>query len=121
MAADGTRVLYREVAADLRARIRSGALQPGAQLGSLRAMAEQYSIAVNTLRDALRVLRDEGLVETLPGKGSFVTGVPAGPEDAWRESVEKRIDALEAEVAELRAVTGLERGRDAAGREAQAQ
>jgi GntR family transcriptional regulator len=121
MAADGTRVLYREVAADIRARIRSGTLAPGEQLGSLRAMGEEYGIAVNTLRDALRLLRDEGLVETLPGKGSFVTGVPAAPEDAWRESVEKRVDALEAEVAELRAVAGLERDRDRTGREAQAR
>jgi DNA-binding GntR family transcriptional regulator len=119
MAADGTRVLYREVAADIRGRIRSGALAPGEQLGSLRAMAGQYNVAVNTLRDALRLLRDESLVETLPGKGTFVTGVPAGPEDAWREAAEKRIDTLEAQVAELRAVTGLERDRD--GREAQAQ
>ncbi|MFF6785035.1 GntR family transcriptional regulator [Streptomyces sp. NPDC012510] len=37
-----------------------------------RDLAEQYGVAVNTVRRAVRNLRDQGLVITVPVKGAFV-------------------------------------------------
>ena len=103
--------IWRQLHAILRRRILAGHYEPGHAIPSEKQCEQEWGVARGTCRKAVALLRDEGLVETLPGKGSFVTGVPAAPEDAWRESVEKRVDALEAEVAELRAVaTGARNG-----------
>ncbi|UXY32384.1 winged helix-turn-helix domain-containing protein [Streptomyces sp. HUAS TT20] len=63
---------YQLVAADLRQQILSGQLQPGERLPTSRALQEHYGIANMTARSAVRILRDEGLVHTAHGRGSFV-------------------------------------------------
>jgi GntR family transcriptional regulator len=67
---------YRKVADHVAARIAAGELAPGAMLPSERDMAEQYSVAVGTIRRAVEELRSRGLVVTLPAKGTFVAGKP---------------------------------------------
>ena len=64
---------WRQVAADLRKRISSGEFLPGAPLPSLAALAGEYQTSQSTVRKAIGSLRDEGLVETSPGWGTFVT------------------------------------------------
>lgn len=62
--------VYVKVADHLQARIRAGewaVMLPGEQ-----AMAEDYGVAIGTIRKALRVLRERGAVTTLPGRGTFV-------------------------------------------------
>lgn len=66
---------YTEVAADLRRRIRSGELIAGAQLPSVHELAESYKVAGDTLRRAVSVLQDEGLLEVRHGAGTFVRSV----------------------------------------------
>ncbi|SCD93554.1 regulatory protein, gntR family [Streptomyces sp. BpilaLS-43] len=67
-----TRPPYRRVADVLRDEIQRGALQPGQQLPSHRELQERFEVANMTARSALRVLRDEGLIHTVQGRGSFV-------------------------------------------------
>ncbi|MEV6400820.1 winged helix-turn-helix domain-containing protein [Streptomyces sp. NPDC051907] len=64
--------LYRLVADDLRQQIADGALQPGGRIPPLRLLRDRYRVADMTVRSALRVLQDEGLLHTLHGRGSFV-------------------------------------------------
>ncbi|MGX5183405.1 GntR family transcriptional regulator [Streptomyces avermitilis] len=64
---------YQRTAADLRRQILSGQLRPGERLPSVRSLQEQYAIAGGTAQAALRVLRAEGLVDIVHGRGSFVT------------------------------------------------
>src|ERR1700730_3823968 len=68
--------MYRVIADDLRLKIESGALAPGAQLKTeveLREDYEQYgTVSRNTIRDAIKLLVARGLVETRPGQGTFV-------------------------------------------------
>lgn len=74
---------YLRVADDIAARIRSGELAPGARLRSERDLAEFYEVAYGTIRRATQVLRDRGLIETIQGRGTFVTGqqdAPPAPE-----------------------------------------
>ncbi|WP_156753522.1 GntR family transcriptional regulator [Actinokineospora pegani] len=62
----------RRVAAALRARIESGELAAGALLPSERTLAEDFDVARNTAREAVRLLTDEGLVFARHGKGVYV-------------------------------------------------
>jgi GntR family transcriptional regulator len=64
--------LYIQLAAILRGQIESGELQPGQQLPSEATLTQRHGIARNTVRQAIRVLRDEGLVETRQQRGSRV-------------------------------------------------
>jgi DNA-binding GntR family transcriptional regulator len=64
--------LYVQLAAILRAQIESGELRPGDQLPSETVLTQRHGLARNTVRAAIKVLRDEGLVETRPQRGSRV-------------------------------------------------
>jgi len=63
---------YLQLAAVLRARIESGQIPPGAALPSITHLVQETGLAVGTVRKAIKVLADEGLVVTVPGRGSFV-------------------------------------------------
>jgi len=69
---DDPRAPYLQVAGALRAAIRSGEYAPGAQLPTYQELAETWGVAINTAKSAVTLLRDEGLVVTQHGKGSFV-------------------------------------------------
>jgi len=101
------------LAADLRQRVDSGALQPGERLPTELALAAQYSVSRTVVREAVSRLRSMGLLVARQGSGVFVA-----PRDAARpldfdaavlahlgsvlDVVEVR-RALEAEVAALAA------------------
>jgi len=70
------RPLYQQLAALLRDQIHSGALPPGAQMPTENELMELYRASRNTVRGALNVLRTEGLVTSLQGRGSFVRANP---------------------------------------------
>ncbi len=60
------------IAGDFRARILSGALAEGSRLPTEKEMSHHLGIARETLREVLSRLEEEGLVERIPGKGTFV-------------------------------------------------
>ncbi|MGW6527431.1 GntR family transcriptional regulator [Streptomyces venezuelae] len=62
----------RRIADDLRRRIESGELSSGDKLPSERALADEYGAARNTAREAVRILREQGLVTSKHGSGVFV-------------------------------------------------
>ncbi len=63
---------WRRVADDLRRRIESGQFPPGAPLASLTSLAEQHQVSRTTARKAVDALRDDGLVESVRGWGTFI-------------------------------------------------
>ncbi|WP_020663326.1 GntR family transcriptional regulator [Amycolatopsis benzoatilytica] len=63
---------FRQVAADLREKIAAGRYAPGDQLPSEREMVETYGVSRPTVRDAVDMLRAEGLVTSEHGRGVFV-------------------------------------------------
>jgi len=63
---------YRQIADDLRQKIKSGTLGPGAQLPTELELREQYDASRNTVRDAVKWLIGRSLVETRPGRGTYV-------------------------------------------------
>jgi GntR family transcriptional regulator len=64
--------MYRRIADDLLEQIESGELQPGQQLPTELELRERYSASRNTVRDAIKWLTTRAVVETRPGKGTFV-------------------------------------------------
>lgn len=64
---------YLQAAEVLRAAILGGELQPGERLPSARDLQERFGVASSTVQNALRVLRQEGLVYSVLGRGSYVS------------------------------------------------
>jgi DNA-binding GntR family transcriptional regulator len=63
---------YQRIAGELRAQIEAGTLGPGARLPTITALAEDHQVSINTVQKALKVLKDAGLIEGVPGYGTFV-------------------------------------------------
>ncbi|MDX3101768.1 GntR family transcriptional regulator [Nonomuraea angiospora] len=63
---------YRQVAAALKERIQTGKIPPGRRIPSLVELEQEFGVARDTLRKAVKVLKDEGLVETVSGMGVYV-------------------------------------------------
>jgi DNA-binding FadR family transcriptional regulator len=59
--------LYEQVAADIRAKILSGELVAGSALKSELYLAQEYKVGRDTVRDAMAILRNEGLIESSRG------------------------------------------------------
>lgn len=75
-----TRNLTADLAADLRARIVDGVIQPGDKLPSENTLINEFGVSRTVVRSALTRLQAEGLVETERGRGSFaLTPPPEGP------------------------------------------
>ena len=67
---------YRDIADDLRRRIAAGEFPVGSRLPGIPALQERYDAALGTVRAAEDILRDEGLLRTAQGEGSFVLALP---------------------------------------------
>ena len=65
---------HRQIATQLRERIRRGDWQPGERLPSIPAMAEMFGVAKQTVQRTVDQLRVEGLLITKPGSGTYVRG-----------------------------------------------
>lgn len=105
------RVLHHEVTVRLRQRIVEGHLAPGAKLNE-RELSELLQVSRTPLREAIKMLAAEGLVELLPNRGAVVAQlseqdvadtfeVIAGLEGQSGELAAQRISA--AQLAEIRA------------------
>jgi GntR family transcriptional regulator len=70
--AGGPGYRYVKLADYLASRIADGTLRPGAMLPNEGSLAAQHEVSVGTARRAARLLRDRGLVTTLPSRGTFV-------------------------------------------------
>jgi GntR family transcriptional regulator len=97
---------YEEIANDLKTQILAGDLRPGQQLPTEKELAAEYDAARNTIRDAVNRLKSLRLLETRPGKGTFVvvppkvfqitltpeedTGFSGGEGKAWVAEAEKQ-------------------------------
>lgn len=69
-------LLHDQVAAQIRRAIADGEATPGERLPPARHLAAVMHVNTNTVLRALRILRDEGLLELRPGHGIRVSGTP---------------------------------------------
>src|SRR6266511_3382216 len=68
--------LHEQVAAEIRRAIAEGEAQPGERLPPARDLAAELGVNRNTVLRALRLLRDEGLLDFRRGRGVTVSGTP---------------------------------------------
>jgi DNA-binding GntR family transcriptional regulator len=80
----GADFAYIQVANDIAVRIEVGEISH--KLPAERALAEEYGVAYQTVRHAMQVLRDRGLIVTRQGRGTFVAPreAPSGSPGASR-------------------------------------
>jgi GntR family transcriptional repressor for pyruvate dehydrogenase complex len=118
------RRLYEDVVHQLQSLISSGRLEPGDQLPSERALADQLAVSRTSVREALRILEARGMLEARPGQGLFVRGrrteeivnVLAGYLVRERESFLEVLDvreALERKAAERAAILSTQQDQEA--------
>ncbi len=111
--------LYIKLASLFREKIRRGKWPTLSQLPTLPVLRDEYGVARETIRQALGVLRSEGLIDSARGRGTFVTAAaerladPAPTYDPLTLGEQVRIDILShapcAQLPELgRDLTGLE-------------
>lgn len=67
---------YLRIADELRTRIADGTYRPGDKLPTLPELAETYGVSETTIRNALTVLRNEGLIESRTRAGTVVRDRP---------------------------------------------
>jgi GntR family transcriptional regulator len=93
--------VYEQIAADIRAAVRGGRLQPGDRLPTEREHAARYGVAIGTYRQAVALLRNEGLIATYKRHGTVVLVPPEIPRSDEYIELSQRLDRMEAVVAEL--------------------
>lgn len=65
--------LYEQITTQIKGQIMDGTLAPGQALPSMRALARDLRLSVITVQRAYEDLTRDGFLETIPGKGSFVS------------------------------------------------
>ncbi|MFE0032294.1 GntR family transcriptional regulator [[Kitasatospora] papulosa] len=81
---DDSRPPYVQVADYLRRQIQSGELGPGDKVPSSRELQGKFGLASATVQNAFRLLKSEGLIYSVQGRGSFIRR-PAPESDAAAE------------------------------------
>lgn len=89
--------IYQRIADTLRAQISAGELAVGDPLPSTRKLMEIYRASNNVVRNAVELLRQEGLVHGQPGKAVYVRATPQAVEEE-----RATLKAVGNEVADLR-------------------
>jgi DNA-binding transcriptional regulator YhcF (GntR family) len=93
--ADDPRPPYVRTADALRKQIQDGQLAPGAKLPSARDLQAQYGIANSTAQNALRVLKEEGLIYSVQGRGVFVRQL--SPRDQFLKRYNEGLEEMAAQ------------------------
>ncbi len=86
--------IYRQIEDQVRYGVASGALRPGDQLPTVRALAVDLAVNPNTVIKAYTELERDGIVTTEQGSGTFVSASAAPPSEGERQ---EKLDGLCAE------------------------
>lgn len=97
--------LFEQIVQQVEESILSGQLRPGDQLPAERELAQRFGVSRTAVREAVKTLREKGLVEAYSGRGTFVTD---GTSQAIRQSLDLMVRINQQEglphLAELRQV-----------------
>lgn len=97
--------LYEQIVQQIEESIVKGSLKPGDQLPAERELAQRFGVSRTAVREAVKALREKGLVEAYSGKGTFITD---GTTQAVRQSLDLMVKIGQPEgstyLAEVRAI-----------------
>ncbi|WP_336212891.1 GntR family transcriptional regulator [Enterobacter sp. P82] len=68
----GNKPMYRQIADALREQINAGELKPGDALPTESSLQDAFSVSRVTVRQALKLLTEEHIIESIQGSGSYV-------------------------------------------------
>lgn len=77
--------LYEQIVQQIEESIVKGTLKPGDQLPAERELAQRFGVSRTAVREAVKALREKGLVEAYTGRGTFITD---GTTHAVRQSLD---------------------------------
>ncbi|HJS18383.1 MAG TPA: GntR family transcriptional regulator [Anaerolineales bacterium] len=82
--------IYTQIVNQIQAQVVSGVLEPGDQLPTVRALAEELRVNFNTVARAYRLLDEARIISTQQGRGTYITEIPppSVTEKLRRESLE---------------------------------
>jgi GntR family transcriptional regulator, transcriptional repressor for pyruvate dehydrogenase complex len=80
--------LYEQIVQQIEDSILKGVLKPGDQLPAERELAQNFGVSRTAVREAVKALREKGLVEAYSGRGTFITN---GTSNAIRQSLDLMI------------------------------
>src|SRR5438445_6740733 len=86
--------LYEQIVQQIEGSILKGVLKPGDQLPAERELAQQFGVSRTAVREAIKALREKGLVEAYSGRGTFITD---GRSQAIRQSLDLMLRIGQAE------------------------
>jgi GntR family transcriptional regulator len=75
--------LYIQIVEQIQQRVAEGALKPGDQLPTVRALASELRVNFNTVARSYRLLDEAGVISTQQGRGTYILELPQ-PEVAKR-------------------------------------
>lgn len=97
--------LYEQIVQQIEESIVKGDLKPGDQLPAERDLAQRFGVSRTAVREAVKALREKGLVEAYSGRGTFITD---GTTQAVRQSLDLMVKIGQSEgssqLAEVRAI-----------------
>ena len=97
--------LYEQIVQQIEESILKGDLKPGDQLPAERELAQRFGVSRTAVREAVKALREKGLVEAYSGRGTFITD---GTSQAVRQSFDLMVKIGQPEgsthLAEVRAI-----------------
>ncbi|NBE80877.1 GntR family transcriptional regulator [Micromonospora rubida] len=100
---------YRVIADELRKRIESGAIPPGALLPAESMLTAEFRASRGTIRQAIAVLREDGVATTEHGRGTYANAYTYDHSPDRSSDLETRQREVAAN-AELAALFGVEVG-----------
>jgi GntR family transcriptional regulator len=68
--------IYTQIVNQIQAQVVAGALRPGDQLPTVRALAEDLRVNFNTVARAYRLLDEARIISTQQGRGTYITEIP---------------------------------------------
>jgi len=68
--------IYTQIVEQVKQQVASGALEPGDQLPTVRALALELRVNFNTVARAYRLLDEERIISTQQGRGTYITEIP---------------------------------------------
>jgi GntR family transcriptional regulator len=83
--------LYLQLTEQIKRAIALGTLAPGEQLPTVKALALELTVNPNTVARVYRELERDGVIDTSPGRGSFVSAGKAGVESRDRRRGARRL------------------------------
>lgn len=98
--------IYRQIADQIKEAVFKGELKQDDPLPSVRTLAAELRISVITTRRAYEELEAEGIIVSIQGKGSFVSGVDMG---LMREAKLNKVETLMAETVNYAKSLGVSR------------